>query len=700
MPTKSYEIPRFGLPNDRILGWCLEAQQEGDAWLSVQKPSRTWNADIELLSSPDGASDVDGLSNTGYNKSKRVARELVASLANFRHEGEFATTWNNQLYNQASTLTNLDRNWYSEGRANDAHRAVLQYGVGKGTGYFYEVWDPYFHSPYRGDIRLSAVAPEDVTFIQLPKSHDIQRAYAVIIREEMPINVAKAVYARTNPEFAAQLVPDRDAPGWVAKGLRKVQQFLAPALRVAGRLSGQSEQASFPTVDIFHMYTLDSSVNDAPFPIPMGKPGTNWFYNVPALGDPIQTFERNPTTGNFFTRPAEAADCKMFPFRRYTIFSRTGIGYDGTSMWWHGQVPLARVRFNDWAWEALGASLVGELRTMQIGIEGLMRGIEDAAAARLNPPAIYNDSLVSSTWAKAFNPRLAGTRAGGDLNSGQKLIEFPVDAEWYNVPTYIPEFIKAQEDRMDYISGVRDLVAVAKAQQIPGADTLEKLLEMAGPIVQDLVRQVEEPLRQLGEWRKAYYFQFYTTERMITITGPDGVPEDVQYAPDTLMPWYRQYTPEQIRLAALRSLDDFKYRVTESGINEIHRMTTKLFYLQLMKEGFPISWWTFARIAQIPNFGPVPEGTNNELERYIAQQRIQIDLEVDKQLEMQRQMQMQGMIAPGGTPGNAPGGEPEPAAGGEPGGPPQKGAGRPNTYSKPPRLQQKDGGTRTTVATS
>jgi hypothetical protein len=168
------------------------------------------------------------------------------------------------------------------------------------------------------------------------------------------------------------------------------------------------------------------------------------------------------------------------------------------------------------------------------------------------------------------------------------------------------------------------------------------------------------------------------------------------------MPWYRQYTPEQIRMASLASLDDFKYRVTESGINEIHRMTTKLFYLQLMKEGFPISWWTFARIAQIPNFGPVPEGTNNELERWIAQKRMEINLQVDQQVEMQEALARSGMIQPGGTPGNVPaGGEGEPAAGG--GEPPASnggGPGRPHTYSKPPRLVQKDGGTRSTVATS
>jgi len=425
---------------------------------------------------------------------------------------------------------------------------------------------------------------------------------------------------------------------------------------------------------------------------------------------------KNPATGNDFTTPATDAECRLFPLRRYTIFSRTAIAYDDTSPWWHGDVPLARIRFNDWAWEALGSSLVGEVRTMQVGIESLMRLVEDSANARLDPPMIYDDTKVAQSWAQSFNPRKAGARAGADINQGE-LVKYPVDPAIYNVPDYIPEWIKAQEERMDYMTGVRDLVAVAKAQQIPGADTLEKLMEMAGPIVQDLVRALEQPLQQLGDWRKAYYFQYYTRQRMLTVAGPDGVDEDVAYTPEQLIPLDKKLDDETKKWVAIesdadkmkrvagdsaeartvrlrRSLDEYRYQVTESGINEIHRMSTKLFYIQLMKEGFPISWWTFAKIAQIPNFGPPPAGTNTEMERWIAQRHMQIELDVELQQQAAEAMGGgmgggSGEVAPGGTPGNAPPAE------GNGGGP-----GRPNSYKKAPQLQQKDGGTRSTITTS
>ena len=481
----------------------LESVQEGEAWLRTQRPAQGWESALQVLSEPDSPSIADGLSSVSYNKTRRIFRELVAGLSNFRHEGEYKPTWDNKLYDTANTLTNLDRNWYKRTRAWQAHRAGLQYGLALGTGYLYQVWDKHFHSQYRGDIKLQAYGPQDVTFVQLPRDHNLQKAYAVIIREELPINLAKYIWSTDNPEFADSLVPDRDQPGWLSKGLQKLQQFVSPALRVAGRMGGQSDQrTTFPSVDIFHMYVMDGTINETGHPIQMGMKGTNWSYIVPSIGDAVPTATKNPETGNFFTTPAGAEQSRLFPLRRYVVFSRTAIAYDGTSPWWHGAVPLAKFSFGDLAWEALGASDMPGLKSMQDGIVALMRGIEDSAAARLDPPAIYDDQMVSSTWAQGFNPRKAGVRAAANLQMGDP-IKYPILPAYYDVPSWITQWIEAQEGRMDYLSSATDLVAIAKAKQIPGADTLEKLMEMAGPIVQDNIRRLEEPLQQLGEWRKA-----------------------------------------------------------------------------------------------------------------------------------------------------------------------------------------------------
>lgn len=674
-----YEIPRYGSLGTTTHGWLMNAVAEGAAWLGAQVPATQWEAVRTRLSGPAGT-PLDGQSNLNFTKVKRVVREIVASLSNFRHEGEYKPRWDKELYQRATHLTQLDENWYHECKAVQRVREGVQYGVGFGTGYWYEIWDPDMHGPFKGNIKLQALPPDAVTFVQLPADHDIQRAYMTIVRLEMPINLAKATYARTNQAFADSLVPDRNNPGWIAKGLKKVQQFLAPALRVAGLSRGAQNEGSFPTVDIYHAYTADASINDTGFPMEMGAVGTNWRYTVPSLGDPIPLDQINPATNEPFTRPAEAADCQLFPLRRLTIFASSGICYDGSSPWWHGATPVAAIKFNDWAWEALGGSTPAEIMSIEDGIIALMRGIEDSAAARLDPPVLYDDQLVASNFTEQFNPRKAGARAAAQINAG-KILEYPVDPNSYNVQNWIPEFIQSQEARMDYLSGVTDLVAIAKAKQVPGADTLEKLMEMAGPIVQDMVRALEEPLTQLGEWRKAYYLQFYTRPRVITITGVDGNMEDVQYVPEMLAPYIAGESAQQRSQRLRLMVDAFKYQVTESGINEIHRMTTKLYYLQLMKGGFPLSWWTMAEISKIPNFGPAPDGTHNEMQRWIAQQRML--------------MELQGVAAEESAAGAA-------AAGVPPEGSPtgQQGPGRPPSNQRPPKIEQKDGGTRSTVTTS
>jgi hypothetical protein len=663
--TKSYTIPPYGSGNAAVAGFLREAVQEGDSWLATQKPATEWQEVIERIGARGADQDLAGQSNAEYNKSERLVRDIVSSLGTFSHVGETKPRSRQDLDTQAGVLTKLDHSWGKLEETYDAHRRVLQNAVALGTSYGWQTWDKHFHGEYQGDIRLVACAPGDVTFVQLPRDHDIQRAYITLVREELPINLAKRIYARTNRGFADALVPDRDSPGWLQKGLRKVQEFISPALRVAGKKPGD-EDTSFPTVDIFHAYILDGSINETGHPITMGAHGTNWSYTVPSVGDPLPTGLLNRATGQMFTRPAEYEDCLLFPLRRYCIFSRSTeiVAYDGSSPWWHGMTPVVRFRFNDWPWEALGRSCIGMIRTLESSSNAILQGIEDSVAARLDPPALYNDQAVSPTFANNFNPRKAGVRAAADLNQGE-ILKFPVDAKYYDVPNWIFEVLKWEDERMEYLTGARDLTAMAQAKQIPSSDSMEKLLEMAGPLVQDMVRGVTMPLKQLGTMRIAYFLQFYTAERILSSTNADDEPEDWLYTPEVLLGRVPGEAPEATRSRSRKLLTEFRYSVSQSGVSEINRMTTKLFYLQLMKLGFPIDWWTFAKIAQLPRFGMEPKGTSTILERYIAQLRMMQEFRGD-----------------------------------EPGAEGQGGPGRPPSGHKPPHLVQKDGGTRSTVATS
>lgn len=673
-----YTIPTFGADDQTVHGYLLEALQEGEAWLKAQRPSVEWQRVLDALAPDDQTSVLVDQSSTGFTKTKRISRDLVASLSNFRYEGEYRVQYEQSLTPIAQHLTKRDRVWFQQTHTHDTFRKILQYAVNLGTGYGWQVWDKNFYGVNQGDVRLTALGPDDVLCVQLTRDHDLQRAYAVIIREELPINLARRIYHGENPLFASKLMPDRDSPGWLERGLRKVQQLIpgSPIFKFTGRDKHQG--MSFPTVDIFHAYIMDSTCNLGPDPRLMGKPGTNWSYRVPVLGSQIPSGQRDPS-GAMTMKTADEADALLFPTRRHLIFARSVNfpAYDGPSAWWHGKAPVARFRFGDLAWEALGASLVGDVLTMNKGVDSILRDIEDSSHARMDPPAIYDDSKVSKSWAEAVNPRRAGVRAAADMNFGE--VFKILGEQWqYEVPTWIPEFLRTQESRMDYLAATPDLVAIAKAKQVPGSDTLEKLLEMAGPLVQDMIRGVEAPQYELGEMRKALYVQFDTKARWMQLVGPTpGTDETFQWNPSTIIPaGPTGETPEESRVRRKLYLNEFKYHLSQSGVNEIHRMTTKLFYLQLIKLGFPIDWWTFARIAQIPNFGPAPvDQDGNEIEsvmeRWVAQRRMMAELQGDEQKEI---------LGPDGQPAR-----------------PQ---GRPNVNTRPPQIVSKDGGARSTIKTS
>ena len=85
----SYAIPAFGTSAATVHGYLREALQEGEAWLKTQRPATEWQRVLDALAPSTATLALSNQSNTGFNKTKRIARELVASLGNFKYEGDY-----------------------------------------------------------------------------------------------------------------------------------------------------------------------------------------------------------------------------------------------------------------------------------------------------------------------------------------------------------------------------------------------------------------------------------------------------------------------------------------------------------------------------------------------------------------------------------------------------------------------------------
>jgi hypothetical protein len=187
------------------------------------------------------------------------------------------------------------------------------------------------------------------------------------------------------------------------------------------------------------------------------------------------------------------------------------------------------------------------------------------------------------------------------------------------VPAWIPDFVCKLYEYVHYILGTRDIQAIAKAKQIPAGDSLEKLMELAGPILTDMSRNMEYSVREIGEQVKSIFFQHYDLPRRVQILGTDGVvEEDFDFKPGDMIPSHTPDEFERIRSGQMKETESsrlsqiararlhqnsFFFHITPNSMHQITQLTKKLLLMQLWRSGFPIDPWTVAEGFDIENYG-------------------------------------------------------------------------------------------------
>lgn len=700
-PQDNYRLPPDTVEEDRRLRWLQESAKEGEAWLKAQTAHMDFKRVKEIIAGINEEKLPTSLSKVRTNLQKRLIREIVATLSNVRPLWGYKSD-NTELSEQTLILNKLLNAWYYQTFADRSIRKWIQYAIAMGGGYIGPTWQSDFWNKGRGDIKLKVYSPEDVLPVQLPTDGDFQRAYMVTIREEVPINLARAMF----PTKAHLIHPDREAPRGISKVMGRMQSFLSPVLNrfASSTKAKRAVEGVFPVVDVYSSYILDLSINpEGGKPRVMGEPDTSWNYVVPAYNSDI-------SDGRGGTRKATADDAMLYPLRRLVIWTNGGILRDGPSYWWHGKVPTIPLSFDDWAWENLGFSAVRDTHALETSNNSIRRAVDDSANARLKPPLMYDDATLSQSLVERFDTRQGGQAIGVDFTRSEQPIRPALPAEYYNLPQWIFASVKDNEEMMKYMLGVGDFTAIAKARQLPSGETLDKLMEMAGPLVTDVARNMEAGLGQLGEMMKSMFFQFYNTARVLQILGPDGVSEETyDFVPGSLVPSHMPWENKESAPAS-REIDRAKhymnshvFHVTPNSMIQLTQMSRKLLMIQLSKV-MPIDPWTLAEMNDIPNFGPPPDGAKNVFERWVAFEKLKGELQASVQAKAQEIMAAAAMkqqafaMLTGGVPGAAPdegreGGEaPETQLG------PKNPPGRPPSGTEAPHLESKDQGTRTTIS--
>lgn len=588
-----WQVPPAAVPVERRLGWINENTEAGLGWLKAQRGHKDWREALDIISGNASPQSLHYRSKLSSNHLKRNIREVVGALAKLRPMWGYSS--DNAAFAANAQLFNLYvRAWYLETFADVKIKEALQYAAATCTGWIRPVYSRDFAGQGTGSVKLLSYGAPCILPTQLPPSGDFQQAYAMTILDEMPVYMAHGIF----PKFQAELRPTSSLY-WYSNEIRKSAQG-----NIWQRMFGYGKSSSGYTpgigdlmIPVRYTYVIDLTRNTTSSPIPMGEEGTSWSYTV---------------------KPGDL----LYPRRRLLISSESCVMYDGPSFDWHGRFPGVPFCTDKWPWEPLGFSMTRDGFDLQQAMTELERGTMDKERAKMDLPLGYDINSVTKKEAQQFDPMQPRGRVGFDGSQVTEPFKPPVDLNVYVTQESTLKFYDILKTAMNEQLAVNDVLALAKARM--AGDDLEKLLEANGPIVEDMSRGMEPPMREIADQVKFLVLQHVPPARIMRVVGEDGMTmEAFDYKPDTMVPSHlpgedpgtaekpKDSPTSQIERARVFA-SNLRFVITPRSLHEMTQMSMRLGLIQLKKAGVQIDSQTIADSWSIPNYGTIEGSTVQE----------------------------------------------------------------------------------------
>ncbi len=505
----SWQAPPRESTGEYRVGWFNELVQNGDNWVQAQPGIRNLNRDIQLLMGTGQDRDME--SNL-LQPDIRTFVETITDLRQIATMGSQAPQFkkNVALYNEVFKFIFWDSEFVP------MSRKALQWAV-LGRGY---KWQKFSRDKFgwgKSKIVFDPLGPREFLPEQIPANNDVQGCYAgTIVR---PMGIAEA-HARF-PQFQRWLTPISryDWKTYGTLGMARRFDFY-DRFRFTG---DQNANWDNRYCEIRYHFVRDLRINRTGYMQQMGVDGTTWGYRVPSVGDLIVT--TNPQNGLPQSRKAEIADCRMYPQLRLVITSPSCPIplYDDTSFDWHGEIPVTQHDVNDWVWSAVGYSLVGGVKGLEVARRDRLSDINSTLAVLKDPPLGHDVSTgVQRTQMDKLDLLHAqGIRIGGKGDP----------SKWTR--SLIPEGVKVEE--VDFkgvdtlgaaIKAALGLTDIASMRELKGNmsdDSMEKFLENLGPVGKGIALNQWIANAKEANMLKYNVAQYFTVNDLLRMVGPDGV---------------------------------------------------------------------------------------------------------------------------------------------------------------------------------
>ena len=341
----------------------------------------------------------------------------------------------------------------------------------------------------------------------------------------------------------------------------------------------------------------------------MGDLGTTWFYKVPYVGQDILGGYRN---GQPYMRPAMVEDCRVYPNLRLIITSM-GLDrpmYDGPAFDWDPKIPIIQFTVDDWAWEPLGRSLVGDVASIETTKRKIERKVDNVVTVTLNPPMGYDMTQTGGPKVEHFDIFEQDVRIGVDgkpKDTLQSVLpdEVRVDAVHF-------QFLKYLKDAEQEQLGLSDLGNLQNMKMNIANETADKMLESIGPIAKGIAARIEKANKAVGNRMK------YLIPQWFNVRALDGVRRSGSHVArgSRLQPRLTGAEPFARRVCRWKFRDRVEVRpddarsllcqaravdIGSEHASEDHAMQEQLKYPQLKRGQAPISWLTVFTKMDIQN---------------------------------------------------------------------------------------------------
>jgi hypothetical protein len=677
-----WQVPDFSASPSRKIGWVESQIQEAEGYLQGQKSYKNLNANMRIF---DALFKDKTRSLLITNELKYSINKFCTTLAEVREIASYGSDV--PAYKKmAEMLTKIAKCIYLESDFPIQILKVLQYAAVMGIGYLWPKIRPTEYGYGPREMTFDALGVLDVMPTQIPaRTNDVQDAYAVTIYDYMPIAEAHGRF----PLFQGQL--QTVGMNNYKSLIQAERQDFAASWRY-GELQDHGKSFGNLYSEIRWTFIRDMRINTTGYELPMGDPGTSWFYKVPSIGQDIFGGMRN---GEPKMRPAMAEDCRVYPNLRLIISSH-GLDvpmYDGPAFDWDPKIPVIQYTVDDVPWEPGGSSLVGNVGSIQTTIRKFQRQIDQVATAEKDPPVGYSAEDNGGPKLEHWNLFDSSVRLGlFGATEPRKTVQSLLP-EGVTVAAIDFEWLKHLREAMLAQLGLNDIgnLANLKLNMNMNSDDASKQIEAIGPIGKGIAMRIEKSNKRVGDRIKYLIPQWFTTRRLIEYVGPDNIAREMfDYNPDDMVP---SHLPDEMENELYPTAPSRYDRLTRgkwlakqmrlisvpSMLLKITAIQEQLKYLQLKRTpDCPISWETVLEKLGLQN-------VRQEMEKY---QKENIELMKWKLIAAAlaaEEMKKLGIHPPqeGGTAGGGKG------KGGGGGGGGLHPGGRPPSGQKGPRLAQK-----------